>query len=170
MTSRPKNPYAVQKLMSEMYCSLFLELYGLDTVSLRYFNVYGPRQPETGAYATVIGIFLKQRRERAPLTIVPDGTQSRDFTHVSDIVRANILAMERAAPFRGEVINIGTGKEYTIREVAGYVGGSTILAPARIGEARATRADISKAKELLGWSPRVLLPDGIETLKRGQDS
>lgn len=161
----PKNPYALQKLVGEMYCALFSELYGLHTVSLRYFNVYGPRQPESGAYATVIGIFLRQWLEKEPLTIVPDGRQTRDFTHVKDIVRANILAMETDRVGRGEVINIGTGMEYSILEVADFFGGEKKWAPERRGEARRTCADVRKAKELLGWEPTTTLPKGIRDLR-----
>lgn len=168
MTPYPKNPYALQKLIGEQYCRLFSEVYGLETVSLRYFNVYGPRQPAIGSYATVIGIFLKQWREGKPLTIVPDGTQTRDFTHVSDIVRANLNAMASENIGRGEVINIGTGKEHSILEVAAMVGGSTVFCEPRTGEARATRADTTKAKKLLGWEPTIFLEDGIARLKSGE--
>lgn len=166
MTPHPKNPYALQKLIGEMYCRFFWELYGLETVSLRYFNVYGPRQADVGAYATVIGIFLKQWREGVPLTIVPDGTQTRDFTHVSDVVRANLSAMTSPTVGQGEVINIGTGEAHSIFDVAKFFGGQWQFCEPRIGEARHTRADIRKARELLHWQPSVSLEEGIEELKK----
>ncbi len=124
MTHDFKNPYALSKYIGEELCKLFSKLYGLETVSLRYFNVYGPRQLSSGAYATVIGIFLKQAKEGKPLTIVGDGTMCRDFTHVYDVVRANILAASSNKVGSGEVINIGPGKNHSINEVA-----ALILAP-----------------------------------------
>jgi len=112
MSPRPKSPYSLFKLIGEQYCKLFTEIYDLPTVCLRYFNVYGPRQSCEGAYATVIGIFLRQAKAGEPLTIVGDGNQTRDFTNVMDVVKANILAMESSRVGQGEVINIGTGKNY----------------------------------------------------------
>ncbi|MBI2063909.1 MAG: NAD-dependent epimerase/dehydratase family protein [Candidatus Yanofskybacteria bacterium] len=116
-----KTPYALTKYVGEELCRLFSNLYGLETVSLRYFNVYGPRQILTGAYATVIGIFLKQAKEGKPLTIVGDGNIQRDFTHIYDVVRANMLAARSNKVGRGEVINIGTGQNYSINEVAAMI-------------------------------------------------
>lgn len=167
MAPRPMSPYALQKLVGEYYCRLFSDLYGLGTVSLRYFNVYGPRQTTAsdGPYATVIGIFLEQRQNGRPLTIVPDGEQRRDFTHVSDVVRANLLAMESPAAGKGEVINIGTGENYSVRQVAGLIGGPAVFTEPR-REPKETRADISRAKELLAWEPRVTFEAGIAELKK----
>ncbi len=128
MIPRFKSPYSLSKYVGEELCRLFSGLYGLETVSLRYFNVYGPRQLLAGAYATVIGIFLKQFKDGKPLTIVGDGGIRRDFTHVSDVVKANILAAQSAKAGKGEVINIGTGKNYSINEVA-----SMILTPPERG-------------------------------------
>lgn len=124
MTPHFKNPYSLSKYVGEELCRLFSNLYGLETVSLRYFNVYGSRQLTTGTYATVVGIFMKQLESGEPLTIVGDGTIQRDFTHVSDVIRANILAARSNKVGKGEVINIGTGKNYSISEVA-----AMILAP-----------------------------------------
>jgi UDP-glucose 4-epimerase len=121
MTPHLKSPYSLSKYVGEETCKLFSNLYGLETVSLRYFNVYGPRQLLSGAYATVVGIFLKQFKDGKPLTIVGDGSIQRDFTHVSDVVKANILAAQSGKVGRGEVINIGTGKSYSINEVASLV-------------------------------------------------
>ncbi len=152
----PLNPYAQFKLDSERHCLMFHRLYGLPVVCLRYFNVYGERQSCEGAYATVVGIFLKQFKEGRPLTIVGDGEQSRDFTYVKDVVRANILAMDSPA-VAGEVINIGSGASYSINEVAIMIAGldptKVTYLPPRLGEARATEANIDKAHKLLRWSP-----------------
>ncbi len=164
MFPRPLNPYALQKYVGELYCRIFSEIYKLPTVSLRYFNVYGPRQPREGTYAPVIGIFLRQKAQGLPLTVTGDGEQTRDFTEVSDVVRANILAMESEKVGNGEVINIGAGENHSINEIAKMVGGGIKYIPLPPGEMRDTLADISKAKELLGWEPRVKLEEGIKKL------
>lgn len=167
MTPRPMSPYALQKLVGEYYCRLFSDLYGLGTVSLRYFNVYGSRQTmaSDGPYATVVGIFLEQRQNRQPFTIVPDGEQRRDFTHVRDVVAANLLAMDSPRAGHGEVVNIGTGRNYSIREIADFIGGPSVFTAPRV-EPKETRADITRARELLGWEPEVRFEDGIAELKR----
>lgn len=128
MTPHFKNPYALSKYVGEELCRLFSGLYGLTTVSLRYFNVYGPRQVATGVYAAVLGTFIKQFKDGEPLTIVGDGNTQRDFTHVFDVVKANLAAAKSDKVGRGEVINIGTGKNYSINEVA-----SMILTPPEQG-------------------------------------
>lgn len=164
MTPNPMSPYALQKYVGELYTRLFSELYALETVSLRYFNVYGPRIATEGAYALAIGRFLEQRKMGKPLTIVPDGTQSRDSTHVRDVVRANLLAAESPHAGRGETINIGGGSNHTVLELAALIGGPTVFIEPRI-EPKHTRADIAKAKELLGWEPTVKFEQGIRELK-----
>lgn len=167
LAPNPLNPYAVQKLVGEMYCRNFSELYDLPTVILRYFNVYGSREIITGAYATVIGIFKNQLKVGQPMSMVADGDKkTRDFTHVRDIVRANILAMESDKVDKAEIINIGTGKNYTIKELAGMFGGPIEVIPPRPGETVITLADNRKAKELLGWEPTVDLRDGIAETKK----
>ncbi|MBD3282651.1 MAG: NAD-dependent epimerase/dehydratase family protein [Candidatus Portnoybacteria bacterium] len=166
MDPKPKNPYALFKLIGEKYCKLFSDLYKLPTVCLRYFNVYGPRQISEGAYATVIGIFLKQKKQNKPLTIVGDGKQTRDFTHVKDIVRANLLAMKKSKARNGEIINIGTGKNYTINQIAKLIEGKTKYIEQRPGESRDTLASIKKAKEILSWEPKISIEQGIEELKK----
>ena len=158
---RPKNPYALHKLMSEQLCRQFTDLYNFPTVCLRYFNVYGERQPTEGAYATVVGIFLQQKASSHSLTVVGDGTQRRDFTHVSDVVEANILAMESAEAV-GQIINIGTGKNYSINEVAGLMDCSWIYISFRPGEVQETLADISKARKILGFRPTMSLKVWIQ--------
>ena len=156
------NPYALTKKFGEELTELYRELYGLSTVSLRYFNVYGPRHQEEGTYATVIAIFRKQKRLGQPLTIVGTGEKRRDFTFVGDVVRANMLAVMNRDAYG--TINIGTGKNYSINEVAALVGGATTYIPDRPAEALVTLADVSKARELLGWQPTVSLAQGLEVL------
>jgi UDP-glucose 4-epimerase len=164
MIPAPQSPYALQKYIGEQYVKLWAEMYGLSTVSLRYFNVYGPGMDPSGAYALVISLFLKLRLEGKPLTITGDGKQTRDFTHVTDIVRANILAMENNTIPSGESINIGTGIQTSVLALAKIIGGEVQYVPARI-EPKNTMASNNKAKKLLGWKPTVSLSDGVSELK-----
>lgn len=163
MPASPKSPYGLQKYIGELYCQTWSVVYGLPTVSLRYFNVYGPRQAEEGAYALVIARFLKQKREGESLTITGDGTQTRDFTHVRDVVQANILAAESPKVGKGEVMNIGGGQNVSVNEVAKLIGGKTTYIPARL-EPHDTLADTSLALNLIGWKPTVRFEDGIAEL------
>lgn len=167
MQAKPKSPYGLQKYIGEMYCRIFSEVYSFPTVCLRYFNVYGPGQSEEGAYALVIAKFLKQKREGKPLTIVGDGLQTRDFTSVHDVVRANVLAMEKNVE-NGEVFNIGAGNNFSIKKVAELIGGEVEYLPARL-EPHDTLADNRKAREQLGWIPEVKLEEGIIELKKLQN-
>lgn len=163
MPAQPLSPYGLQKYIGELYGKLFSEVYALETVSLRYFNVYGNRHDPEGPYALVIGKFLKQWSEGKPMTITGDGTQTRDFTHVRDVVRANLLAMKSKNVGKGEVMNIGAGHDYSINEIAKIIGGPVEYISPRI-EPKYTRADFSRAKELLGWEPQVTLEEGIKEL------
>ncbi len=165
MTPAPKSPYGLQKYIGEQYCKVWSEVYSIETVSLRYFNVYGPRLNPDGAYALAIGKFLKQRKEGKPLTIWGDGTQTRDFTHVRDVVRANLLAMESTKVGKGEVINIGAGKNFSVNQLVELIGGEVVHEPARL-EPHDTLADNSLAKKLLDWTPEVSLEEGIAELKK----
>ncbi|OGY93088.1 MAG: hypothetical protein A3B31_02730 [Candidatus Komeilibacteria bacterium RIFCSPLOWO2_01_FULL_53_11] len=175
------HPYGSTKRMGEMLMrDMGLGTGGIETVCLRYFNVYGPRQTTTmdGPYATVIGIFLDLLRQGKPLTIVPDGHQRRDFTWVHDVVRANLLASESALVGNGEIINIGTGENHSIWDVARFILGADahvspeqlldskrcVMAPERRGEVRVTLADNSRARELLGWAPQKSFHDSIREL------
>lgn len=164
MTAMPKSPYGLQKYVGELSARLWSEVYGLETVSLRYFNVYGPKFDPEGVYALVIGRFLKQRAAGEPLTITGDGTQTRDFTHVRDVVRANLLAAGSGKVGRGEVINIGAGRNVSVNEIAALIGGSTVHVEPRL-EPHDTLADNRRAKELLGWEPSISLGEGIGELK-----
>lgn len=164
MLPKPVSPYGLQKYVGEHMCRIWSRVYGLPTVCLRYFNVYGPRQSEEGAYALVIARFLKQKREGQKMTITGDGLQTRDFTHVRDVVRANILAMESDKVGNGEVINIGAGNNKSVLEIAKLIGGEYEFIPARI-EPRNTLADNTLARELLGWIPQENFEQGVEELR-----
>ena len=161
MIAHPQNPYALFKYVGEEMCGLFHSLYDLPVVCLRYFNVYGERQSTTGAYATVIGIFLNQKKSGKPLTIVGNGKQLRDFTYVGDVAKANVAAM-RSRKAIGHLINIGSGTNYSVNEVAGMIDKNHKFIPPRLGETRVTLADISKAKKILGWKPRVSLENWVK--------
>jgi UDP-glucose 4-epimerase len=166
MRPEPKSPYALHKLAGQEYCRLFSELYGLETISLCYFNVYGPYLDPEGAYALVIGKFLRQRKNGEPMTICGDGEYYRDYTHVSDIARANILAMVSPHVGKGEVLNIGCNRPCSVNELAKLIGGPTTNIPPRLGDARYSRADNTKAKQLLGWEPTIALEEGVGMLKK----
>lgn len=159
----PMSPYGLQKYIGEEYARLFALLYKMETVSLRYFNVYGPRMADAGAYLSVIKTFLKQRSAGKPLTICGDGEQTRAFTHVNDVVNANILAMNSGKVGQGEVINVGAPKSYTVNQVADLIGGPRAYLPPRI-EPRHSMANINKAKKLLGWRPKIALEKGVANL------
>jgi UDP-glucose 4-epimerase len=165
------NPYSMSKKAGEDVMDVYNRLYGLSTVSLRYFNVYGPRHQEEGRYATVIAIFRRQLRLSQKMTIVGDGTQRRDFTFIGDVVRANMLSMMNVEATG--VFNIGTGKNHSIKELAAMVDDDSQgtnwmnkieYIPPRLGEAQATLADNTKAKNVLGWQPQVNLQQGLEVL------
>ena len=158
-------PYSVSKVAGEKLCKMYTNLFGLKTISFRYFNVYGERQPLKGQYAPVIGIFLRQRAADESLTIVGDGEQRRDFTHVSDVVQANILAATKDIDeeFYGTLFNVGNGQNYSINEIADKISDNQVNIPPRIGEARTTLANNNKLKSVLGWEPKVNLMEWIES-------
>ncbi len=165
MAANPVNPYGLQKYVGELFAKLWSETYGIETVSLRYFNVYGPGMDPNGTYALAIGKFALARKNNEPITIFGDGTVTRDFTHISDVVRANMLAVESPKVGKGEVINIGAGRNVSIKVLADMFGGEIVYGPPRV-EAHDSLADNRKAKELLGWQPQVTLEDGIAALKK----
>ena len=160
MIPDPLSPYALQKLVGEQYTRMFHRMCGIEAVCLRYFNVFGPRMAMEGAYATVVGAFVRARRERRPLPIHGDGEQTRDFTHVRDVVRANLLAIDCAIA-DGRPINIGGGCEVSVNRIAAMFGGPTVSMAARQSDVRRTLADCTRAREILGWSPQVTIADGI---------
>jgi nucleoside-diphosphate-sugar epimerase len=164
MAPNPLNPYACQKLMGELYARDFRRTFGLETVCLRYFNVYGPRQVMEGAYRLVIGIFMDQRQRGEPLTVHGDGQQTRDFTWVGDVVRANILAAQPQRIGAGEPINIGAGQEVSINHIAELIGGPVVHTAPRGFDERFKRASVDRARELLGWQPTVNVDEGIRRL------
>lgn len=161
-------PYSVAKTSGEELCKMYTKLFGLDTIIFRYFNVYGPRQPLKGSYAPLVGIFLRQNKAGEPMTIIGDGEQRRDFTHVDDAVEANIKAalfLTNPNPASGQVINVGTGINYSVNDIANMIGGTTINLPAREGEGRETLANTTKLQALLGFKPKSKIKDFINTNK-----
>lgn len=165
MPADPLSPYGLQKYVGELYAKVFATVYGLQTVSVRFFNVYGPRLDPEGAYALVIGRFLKQRKDGKPMTVTGDGEQTRDFTHITDIVNGMIAAATSNKVGKGEVINLGRGKQVSVNDLAKLIGGPIEYVPPRI-EPKRTEADIRKAKELLDWEPKIGLEEGVAELKK----
>lgn len=163
-STNPLSPYGLQKFIGEQYCKMFSEVYGLDTCSLRYFNVYGEKMNLEGAYCLAIGIFAKQMIDGKPLTITNDGNQRRDFTYVGDVVEANILAATCKDSLNGESFNIGNGNNFSINEVADMLGGEKTYGEKRL-EPFKTLADNSKAKNTLGWVPKGDLAQWIKKYK-----
>ena len=147
------SPYAVTKHQGELLMRVYDEVHGLPTVNLRFFMVYGDRQPESGAYAVMTGIFLAQRERGEALTVEGDGTHFRDFVHVDDVVRSMILAWERAE-LRGVTVNVGSGRAVTVNEVAEMIGGEVKRVPPRAGDLEGTLADTCAAKRTLGFEAR----------------
>lgn len=157
------NPYSASKVAGEKFCKMYNDLYGLETVVLRYFNVFGNRSPSRGQYAPVISIFQRQKEAGESLTIVGDGSQRRDFVHVEDVARANYLAA--ILPIKehgGEVFNVGSGKCYSIQSIADAIDSNQVYIPSRSGEMDTTFADITKIGKVLGWTPEI---DVLEWLK-----
>jgi UDP-glucose 4-epimerase len=163
--TNPLSPYGLQKYVGEQYCKMFSEVYKLDTVSLRYFNVYGERMSLDGAYKLAIPIFADQMLKGKPLTITNDGNQRRDFTYVGDVVDANILAATHKTNINGDVFNIGNGNNYSINEVADMLGGEKTYGETRV-EPFETLADNTKANHILGWSPKGNLLQWMQVYKK----
>ena len=160
------NPYSVSKVAAEDLCRMYNNLYDLNTVIFRYFNVYGERQPLKGSYAPVIGIFLRQNEAGEEMTIVGDGLQTRDFTHVKDVVNANMLAAEsHEERVFGEIFNVGTGRNHSVLDISRMIGNDCMFLPPREGEARDTLADTNKIKNLLRWEPKVRLENWLKEVK-----
>jgi UDP-glucose 4-epimerase len=167
LATRPVSPYAVSKLAAEHYCHVFARLYGVETVSLRYFNVFGPRQNPESKYSAVIPRFLELALKREPLEIHGDGEQSRDFTYIDNVVAGNLLAMS-SPNVSGEVFNVACGTRHSLLAIADAIGNFLGRQPerqhvaARAGDVRHTLADVSKAERLLGYRPGVDFAEGMQ--------
>lgn len=159
------NPYAFAKYTGEQICELYSSVYGLSTVVARFFNVYGDRQPTTGAYATVVGVFEEQTKGGSALTVTGNGEQRRDFTHVSDIV-SGLIALSKNE-WKGEVFQLGTGTNYSINELSSMFSDNIEYISKRPGEAWITLADISKTTEMVDWEPKVNLETYVKKWKEG---
>jgi len=166
MPPNPLSPYALQKFVGERYCQLYFRLYGLQTVSLRYFNVFGPSQDPYSEYSAVIPKFTTRLQRGESIVVYGDGEQSRDFTYVDNVVEANILAL-RAPRAAGSVINVGCGERITLNQLIKIleeileVQATVDYQPARPGDVRDSHADISLAQDLLGYQPKVSVADGL---------
>ena len=159
---RPQYPYALTKYVGEQYVLHWGRVYGLPVLSLRLFNVYGPRSRTSGAYGAVFGVFLAQKLHGEPFTVVGDGTQSRDFTFVSDVVEAMVMAAR--SDLRQEALNVGSGKTSAVNRLVELLGGQVVHVPKRPVEPDRTHADISRIERLLGWQPRVSFEDGVRVM------
>lgn len=159
---RPMYPYAFTKYIAEQYCMFWNKLYGLPVVSLRYFNAFGTRARNNMTYGAVFKVFLSQKLNKMPLTIVGDGKQTRDFIYVTDVARANLAAAE--SDITGEIFNIGTGSPQSVNYLAKLIGGPIEFIPKRPGEPNSTHADISKARKMLNWKPEVSFEEGVKIM------
>jgi len=159
-----QTPYAMTKYMGEMACELFTRLYGMPTIRLRYFMTYGPRQPSTGPYAVVTGVFMRQWERNEPLTIMGDGLQTRDFIHVQDVAEGTVRAFESAET--DTTINIGTGRSLTIGELADLFSPHHVQLPRREHDIPHQQTDTARMERLLSWKPRIDLPRYLKDLIR----
>jgi len=164
--TKPLSPYALQKSVGEQFAKLFNELYKIQIVCLRFFNVYGPRIDFDSEYSLVLGRFLKQKRNREPLTIFGTGEQTRSFSFVDDVVEANIKAMKSKKIKGFEIINIGSKQSYSINYLAEIIGGPKKYLPIRKGDPLHTKADITRAKKLLNWKPKTPFDKGIKKTEK----
>lgn len=164
---RPMYPYALTKYLGEQYVLHWNKVYNLPCVSLRLFNVYGPRARTTGAYGAVFGVFLAQKLASKPFTVVGDGKQTRDFTFVMDVVDAFVRAAE--SEIESEVFNVGSGNTYSINYLVSLLGGDVVHIPKRPGEPDCTLADIRKISQMLGWQPKVNFEDGVQIMLQSID-
>jgi UDP-glucose 4-epimerase len=164
---RPQYPYALTKYLGEECVLHWGKVYKLPVVSLRFFNVYGPRSRTSGTYGAVFGVFLAQKLNRKPFTVVGDGNQTRDFTFVTDVAEAVLLAAR--SELDGLALNVGSGNAYSINRLVELLGGDVVHIPERPGEPRCTQADITRIKGLLGWRPKVTLEEGVRVLLENID-
>ena len=159
---RPQYPYALTKLLGEQCVLHWSQLYRLPAISLRLFNVYGPRSRTSGTYGAVFGVFLAQKLKGLPFTVVGDGTQSRDFTFVGDVANAFVAAAQ--STITGEVFNVGTGAPVSVNRLVELLKGDVVHVPKRPGEPDCTHADIGKIQRQLGWRPKVSIEEGVRIL------
>ncbi len=159
----PQYPYALTKRLGEELVMHYSKIYNLNSTSLRFFNVYGPRARTSGTYGAVFGVFLAQKIAGKPFTVVGNGKQTRDFTYVSDIVDS-IVAVSKNKKVSGEIFNVGSGKTVSVNKIVNILGGKKVLIPKRPGEPEITFADISKIKRKIGWYPKVDIEEGISKL------
>lgn len=159
---RPMYPYALTKNVGEQYVLHWNQIYNLPCISLRLFNVYGPRARTTGTYGAVFGVFLAQKLAGKPFTVVGDGTQTRDFTYVTDVADAFVKAAE--SDISGEIFNVGSGGTYSVNDLVKYLGGTVEYIPKRPGEPDCTFADISKITRQLGWAPKINFETGVKKI------
>ena len=159
------NPYSVSKIAGEKLCKMYTDLYGLKTIVFRYFNVFGERAPRKGQYAPVTGIFLRQKAAGEPLTIVGDGEQRRDYIYVKDVANANVMAAisNPDDDAYGQVYNVGSGKNYSVNDIASFISDDTINIPPRVGEARNSLANIDKIQKTFAWKPEMNVEEWIKT-------
>ncbi len=158
----PRHPYGLTKYLGEQLVMHWAQVYGLPAVSLRLFNVYGPRSRTTGAYGAVFGVFLKQKLAGKPFTVVGDGRQTRDFTYVTDIAEAFFAAAK--SDISGEIFNVGSDNTYSVNRLVELLGGEKVFIPKRPGEPDCTFADIGKIKTMLGWTPKVSFEEGVKRM------
>ncbi len=160
---RPEYPYAFTKYVGEEYTMHWNKIYDLPVTSLRFFNVYGPRSRTSGTYGAVFGVFLAQKINGKPFTVVGDGTQTRDFTYVTDVVDACFTVSEQDQVI-GEIMNVGSGNTYSIDRLVELLGGEKVYIPKRPGEPDQTFADISKIRDKTGWEPKVSFEEGVQAM------
>lgn len=165
---RPQYPYALTKNMGEQLCMHWAQVYGMNITSTRFFNVYGTRSRTSGTYGAVFGVFLAQKLAGKPYTVVGDGTQTRDFTYVTDIADACFTASRRM-DISGQIFNVGSGNTYSVNRLVQLLGGEKTYIPRRPGEPDCTFADITKIKTVLGWSPKVTLEEGVSKILQNID-
>lgn len=163
------NPYSYSKLFAEQLCKMYSDMHGLDTVCFRGFNIYGPRQPKRGSYAPVIGIFSRQKKANETLSIVGDGEQKRDFIHVKDVCSALIAGALNEKKQNGAVYNLGTGTNFSIKQIAEMFNFPYSHVPQRAGEARETLANIEKIKNAFDWKPTIFLKEYMENQSYDMD-
>ena len=159
---KPQYPYALTKYLGEQMAMHWAQVYKLPVISLRLFNVYGPRARTTGTYGAVFGVFLAQKLAGKPYTVVGDGNQTRDFTYVTDVADAFIQAAE--SDITGEIFNVGSGNTYSVNRLVGLLGGEVTYIPKRPGEPDSTFADMSKIRQKLGWTPKISFEEGVKRM------